>query len=78
MSKSNLQSRIAALRADIEGEVTLPDDPEYEEQRIEPVLEIVHLRTFEFTGLPIAEPPKAWQCLSRRRDVPAQPSSRFT
>ena len=45
---------------------------------IEPVLEIVHLRTFEFTGLPIAEPPKAWQCLSRRRDVPAQPSSRFT
>jgi SAM-dependent methyltransferase len=45
---------------------------------IEPALEIVHLRAITFTGLPNEVAPKAWNCLSRRRDVPAQPPSRFT
>lgn len=43
---------------------------------IEPALEIVELRATEFIGLPFAAP-SAWQCLARRRDMPAQPSSRF-
>jgi SAM-dependent methyltransferase len=44
---------------------------------IEPALEILELRAFEFTGLKFEVPPKAWRCLSRRREMPAQPSSRF-
>lgn len=45
---------------------------------IEPALEILQLRAFEFTGLRIEVPPKAWHCLSRRRELPAQPTSRFS
>lgn len=41
---------------------------------IEPVLEIVSLRTTEFHGDDRA--PRAWACLSRRRTMPAQPSTR--
>jgi SAM-dependent methyltransferase len=41
---------------------------------IEPVLEIVELAAAEFTDGPA--PWSAWVCLSRRRAVPAQPSSR--
>jgi SAM-dependent methyltransferase len=41
---------------------------------IEPELEIVELRSAEFRTQP--EPAKAWFCLSRRRAVPAQPSTR--
>jgi catechol 2,3-dioxygenase-like lactoylglutathione lyase family enzyme len=33
MSKANLETRIAALRADTDGDVLLPDDPDYEAQR---------------------------------------------
>jgi SAM-dependent methyltransferase len=39
---------------------------------IEPVLEIVELRSAEFQG----HDAKAWFCLSRRRTMPAQPSTR--
>lgn len=39
---------------------------------IEPALEIVELRSAEFHG----HGAKAWFCLSRRRTVPAQPSTR--
>ncbi len=41
---------------------------------IEPVLEIVSLRTTEFHADDRA--PRAWACLSRRRTMPAQPSTR--
>lgn len=41
---------------------------------IEPVLEIVSLRTSEFHADDRA--PRAWACLSRRRTMPAQPSTR--
>ena len=41
---------------------------------IEPVLEIVELAAAEFRDGPA--PARAWVCLSRRRLVPAQPSSR--
>ena len=41
---------------------------------VEPVLEIVELATAEFTDGPAAA--RAWVCLSRRRTVPAQPSTR--
>lgn len=44
---------------------------------LEPSVELVELRGVEFDGPPGAPPPKAWYCLTRRRDVPAQPSSRF-
>lgn len=39
---------------------------------IEPVLEIVELRSAEFRG----HGAKAWFCLSRQRTIPAQPSTR--
>lgn len=39
---------------------------------IEPALEIVELRSAEFRGHDV----KAWFCLSRRRTIPAQPSTR--
>ena len=42
---------------------------------VEPVLEILGLRTMLF-DLDQPEPPKAWMCLSQRRDIPAQPSTR--
>jgi SAM-dependent methyltransferase len=41
---------------------------------IEPVLEIVDLRAIQF-DLHVPEPPAAWSCVSRRRAVPAQPST---
>jgi hypothetical protein len=41
---------------------------------IEPHLEILSIRLAEFRDVP--EPAKAWICLSRRRSVPAQPSTR--
>jgi SAM-dependent methyltransferase len=41
---------------------------------IEPQLEILSVRSAEFRDLP--EPAMAWICLSRRRRVPAQPSTR--
>lgn len=41
---------------------------------IEPVLEVVELRATEFHSDDRA--PRAWACLSRRRVVPAQPSTR--
>lgn len=41
---------------------------------IEPVLEIVSLRTTKFHGDDRA--PRAWACLSRGRTMPAQPSTR--
>jgi SAM-dependent methyltransferase len=43
---------------------------------VEPALELVELRSvvFEKVG---EKSPKAWFCLSRRRSVPAQPSSRL-
>jgi SAM-dependent methyltransferase len=44
---------------------------------IEPVLEILELRSIQFDPESM-EPPKAWLCLSRRRDVPAQPTSRHS
>lgn len=40
---------------------------------VEPELEILQLRDTEFRDLPT--PTRAWACLSRRRRVPAQPSS---
>jgi SAM-dependent methyltransferase len=42
---------------------------------IEPSLEILQLRTMEF-DIDRQEPPKAWLCLSRPRETPAQPTSR--
>lgn len=39
---------------------------------IEPALEIVELRSAEFSGINA----RAWFCLSRRRTTPAQPSTR--
>lgn len=45
---------------------------------LEPVLELVALRAIQFTPpVPSAEPPKAWFCLSRRRETPAQASSSY-
>jgi SAM-dependent methyltransferase len=41
---------------------------------IEPVLEIVQLRSIHF-DLHVEVPPAAWLCLSRVRAVPAQPST---
>jgi SAM-dependent methyltransferase len=41
---------------------------------VEPHLELLSLRSAEFRDLPW--PAKAWVCLSRRRPVPAQPSTR--
>ena len=42
---------------------------------IEPALELVELRSVYFEAL-IESPAKAWVCRSRRRDVPAVPSTR--
>ena len=44
---------------------------------IEPALEIVELRTTAFDLELMEAAPAAWSCLSRRRAVPAQPSSVF-
>jgi SAM-dependent methyltransferase len=44
---------------------------------IEPALEIVELRGIEF-DLDRETRPRAWSCLSRRRSVPAQPSTMVT
>lgn len=41
---------------------------------IEPVLEIVELRTIAF-DLDLPTPPRAWLCVARPRAVPAQPST---
>jgi SAM-dependent methyltransferase len=41
---------------------------------VEPVLEIVQLRSIHF-DLDLEMPPAAWLCLSRVRAVPAQPST---
>jgi SAM-dependent methyltransferase len=41
---------------------------------IEPVLEIVELRSADFQG----SDAKAWFCLSRRRTIPAQPSTQHS
>jgi SAM-dependent methyltransferase len=41
---------------------------------IEPSLEIMQLRSTEFTVC--GEPLKSWLCLSRKRAIPAQPSTR--
>lgn len=41
---------------------------------IEPVLEIVHLRSTEFSVR--GESVKSWLCLARKRSIPAQPSTR--
>lgn len=41
---------------------------------IEPYLEILSVRSSEFRDLP--QPAMVWICLSRRRTVPAQPSTR--
>jgi SAM-dependent methyltransferase len=45
---------------------------------IEPALEIVELRSVAFDLDVMEIAPAAWSCLSRRRTVPAQPSSVFT
>lgn len=42
---------------------------------MEPVVEIVELRSINFEAL-IESPAKAWLCRARRRDVAAQPSTR--
>lgn len=42
---------------------------------LEPVVELVELRSIYFEAL-IESPAKAWFCRARRRDVPAQPSTR--
>ena len=42
---------------------------------VEPVLELVELRSIHFDVESVGRP-KAWLCLSRRRDMPAQPTSR--
>jgi SAM-dependent methyltransferase len=41
---------------------------------IEPVLEIVQVTTFDFHA-DIASQARAWACVARRREVPAQPST---
>lgn len=46
-------------------------------EAIEPVLEILELRSTVFDLHLADEAPRAWVCLSRRRSVPAQPSSVF-
>ena len=43
---------------------------------VEPALEIVELRSITFEKVR-EEAPKAWFCLSRRRSVAAQPSTRW-
>lgn len=43
-------------------------------EAIEPALELVELRSIHF-DLQAMKPPKAWRCVSRRRDEPAQPST---
>jgi hypothetical protein len=43
---------------------------------IEPVLELLALRSAEFDLRVAPQPPKAWFCLSGRRSVAAQPSTR--
>lgn len=46
---------------------------------LEPHVELISLRAMEFEGLPDRGPaPKSWHCLTRKREVPAQPSSRYT
>ncbi|HET8933357.1 MAG TPA: class I SAM-dependent methyltransferase, partial [Polyangiales bacterium] len=46
---------------------------------LEPEVELVSLRAMEFEGLPDRGPaPTCWHCVTRKREVPAQPSSRFT
>src|SRR5262249_24504789 len=42
---------------------------------MEPVLEIGELRSMYFEAL-TESPAKAWFCRARRRDIPAQPSTR--
>jgi SAM-dependent methyltransferase len=42
---------------------------------MEPVVEVVELRSIYFEAL-IESPAKAWLCRARRREVPAQPSTR--
>jgi hypothetical protein len=42
---------------------------------IEPALEILQLRAGEFSVN--EEPLKAWLCVSRKRTIPAQPSTHF-
>lgn len=42
---------------------------------VEPVLELVELRSMVFAAK-LESPPAAWRCLWRRRDQPAQPSTR--
>jgi SAM-dependent methyltransferase len=42
---------------------------------VEPALQIVELHTFHFDA-PMEIPPPAWSMLARRREVPAQPSTR--
>lgn len=44
---------------------------------LESSLEIVSLQSIEFRLDMLETAPKAWFCLSRRRDVPAQPSTRW-
>jgi SAM-dependent methyltransferase len=44
-------------------------------EAVEPSLEIVTLRSVPF-GVNLDEAPRGWLCLSRRREVPAQPSTR--
>jgi hypothetical protein len=41
-------------------------------EAIEPVLEIIELRSATFDGVGV----KAWQMLARARELPAQPSTR--
>jgi SAM-dependent methyltransferase len=41
---------------------------------VEPALEIVELRSIRF-DVDLETPPAAWLCLSRRREIPAQPST---
>jgi SAM-dependent methyltransferase len=43
---------------------------------VEPALELVQLRSVTFEALVGGPVPMAWLCLSRRREVPAQPSTR--
>jgi SAM-dependent methyltransferase len=42
---------------------------------IEPALEVVNLHAVHFSAQ-LETPPPAWLCLARRRDTPAQPSTR--
>lgn len=44
---------------------------------VEPVLRLVTLRAIEFAGLPgQGAPPQAWLLVTKRRELPAQPSTR--